>query len=105
MTLRPHRPGPPILALVLAAGAAGQCPDPAIYELGGYPGPVCVANINYQAVARGHFVSIERTPLFGNPSVTTRIALDRPAVHMHTEVLGRIWATDGSTIYGLNTST
>src|SRR6185436_14684114 len=96
---------PALLALLLTpARAPAQC-NPAIYEIGGKPGVVCPASINYQAVGRGRFVSIESTPITGAPSVVGRVGLDAPAVHMHTEFLGRIWATDGVTLYGIDTST
>ncbi len=100
-----------VAVLAMAAGrAAGQCGSPALYEFGGMPGPVCTASsgvqVGYEAVARGRYINIESSPLVsGSPAVMGRVALDHPARFMHTEIVGRVWATDGSTIYGLNTGT
>jgi hypothetical protein len=107
---RPLHPRDPLVVLVcLAAGrAAAQCPNPAIQEFMGAAGPICPATVGnqvlYEAVGRGRFISIDSVPLDATPPATVaRVALDHPAWFMHSEVTGHIWATDGATIYGLNT--
>ncbi len=101
-----------VAALAALSGhAMAQCPSPALFEIGGSPGPTCdgggtsLPQTAVQAVARGRFISFESVPLVsGTPQVLSRLGLDRPVTAMHTEISGRIWATDGVTLYGINCS-
>jgi hypothetical protein len=93
------------MSLRLLSGAASAQCNTALYEAGGLPGPICFATSGHQAVGRGRFVCVESTPSSGAPAVVGRIALGRPAVHMTTEFSGQVWATDGPTVYALDTST
>ncbi len=99
-----------MLSLVLCAGAArAQCGNQALYELGGmcgqatYGGSTPIPQVSVVAVARGRFISFETNPLVsGAPQVLGRVGLDHPPRSMHSEFLGRMWATDGPTLYGID---
>ncbi len=96
------------LVSVLAACsglAHAQCPLPAIYELGGQPSAICTAGSLVEAMARGRFVDIVSTPVSGSPSLIKTLSFQHRLRHMSTEFAGSIWATDGSFLYRINTST
>jgi len=95
------------LITLLAAGAGqarAQCGKPSVYELGGEPLAICTAGSLTEAMSHGRFIDLVSVPVSGAPSVLKTLAFDRRIRHMHTEFVGRIWATDGARLYGIDTS-
>ena len=92
-----------ILAAVLASGSAlAQCPRPLSYEIGGQPWAICSGGINCEAIAHGRHIDFDYAPYLGSPAFKSQVTLDHFVQHMHTEYSGRVWATDGYSIYGID---
>ncbi len=87
--------------LLIVARAAAQCGTPTLWELGGLPTAVCAGGGGTQVIARARWLNIVNT-LGPQPVVMSYLRLDHAVVHMHTEAIGRIWAIDGSVLYGID---